>query len=317
MFKKTLMFLIFTGCLFSCVYKQVIPASASLFQIDEPDSISIPEPMPEPPAPTRAERVMRAISIGYPDKISEIEFRNNDWACYLNDKWFYFAEGKMLPENQLENAANFSPMQFYRYPDELPEWRELTAEEEERFRNRTSSRSQVSVQRSRFFLDDLLQAPDRTQTEDQLVRISFLGWSTRMHKSIQAPLALVEEDILTCARTDPLVRTWIDSLGTVDGYGWRNIADAPARSYHSYGLAIDFLPRTMGSRQTYWLWTSQYREDWWNVSYSERYHPPESVIKAFESHGFIWGGKWVLFDTMHFEYRPEILILNEVSIFTN
>ncbi|NUM57423.1 MAG: M15 family metallopeptidase, partial [Bdellovibrionaceae bacterium] len=26
----------------------------------------------------------------------------------------------------------------------------------------------------------------------------------------------------------------------------------------------------------------------------------------FESEGFIWGGKWNHYDTMHFEYRPEL-----------
>ncbi|MDP3291618.1 MAG: M15 family metallopeptidase, partial [Sulfuricurvum sp.] len=24
-------------------------------------------------------------------------------------------------------------------------------------------------------------------------------------------------------------------------------------------------------------------------------------------HGFIWGGRWYHYDTMHFEYRPELL----------
>ena len=28
----------------------------------------------------------------------------------------------------------------------------------------------------------------------------------------------------------------------------------------------------------------------------------------FETHGFIWGGKWYHYDTMHFEYRPELLM---------
>jgi hypothetical protein len=37
------------------------------------------------------------------------------------------------------------------------------------------------------------------------------------------------------------------------------------------------------------------------------------AIKAFESFGFIWGGKWFRFDTMHFEYRPEIPILSGLS----
>jgi hypothetical protein len=37
--------------------------------------------------------------------------------------------------------------------------------------------------------------------------------------------------------------------------------------------------------------------------------PPVSVIAAFEHEGFVWGGKWLFFDTMHFEYRPEIIVM--------
>jgi len=33
------------------------------------------------------------------------------------------------------------------------------------------------------------------------------------------------------------------------------------------------------------------------------------IVDIFERHGFIWGGKWYHFDTLHFEYRPEILAL--------
>ncbi len=32
-------------------------------------------------------------------------------------------------------------------------------------------------------------------------------------------------------------------------------------------------------------------------------------VAAFEDNGFVWGGKWPFFDTMHFEYRPEVLLL--------
>ena len=31
------------------------------------------------------------------------------------------------------------------------------------------------------------------------------------------------------------------------------------------------------------------------------------IARIFERHGFIWGGKWYHYDTMHFEYRPELL----------
>ena len=32
------------------------------------------------------------------------------------------------------------------------------------------------------------------------------------------------------------------------------------------------------------------------------------VVEIFEKYGFIWGGKWYHYDTMHFEYRPELLV---------
>ena len=35
---------------------------------------------------------------------------------------------------------------------------------------------------------------------------------------------------------------------------------------------------------------------------------PFEIVEIFERHGFIWGGKWYHYDTMHFEYRPELLI---------
>jgi hypothetical protein len=34
------------------------------------------------------------------------------------------------------------------------------------------------------------------------------------------------------------------------------------------------------------------------------------VIRIFEEEGFIWGGKWAMYDTMHFEYHPELLLLS-------
>jgi len=262
------------------------------------------------PEPTRAEIVMRAIARAYPDQIEKIEFKNDDWAILLKNTWYYYSEGKLLPEDELENAANYRSYQFYNYPAELPPWRERTPEETERRRNWTQNRGENPIKRSDFFLNDLWQAPNRAETEKNLERITFLGKQARIHKLIQNKTAVVEEEIRQIGKTDADVQAWINSIHTLEGYGWRNIAHTQSRSYHSYGLAIDLLPRSLGKKQTYWLWTLKFREDWWNVSYNERYHPPEPVIKTFEAHGFVWGGKWPLFDTMHFEYRPEILILN-------
>jgi hypothetical protein len=35
---------------------------------------------------------------------------------------------------------------------------------------------------------------------------------------------------------------------------------------------------------------------------------PYEIVEIFERHGFIWGGKWGHFYTMHFEYRPEFFV---------
>ena len=32
-------------------------------------------------------------------------------------------------------------------------------------------------------------------------------------------------------------------------------------------------------------------------------------VDAFEAEGFIWGGRWYHFDSLHFEYRPELIAL--------
>ena len=260
--------------------------------------------------PTRAELVMKALAQAYSDQIEQLEYQNDDWTILMRGTWYYFSNGRLLPEDQLENAENYRPMQFYNYPKELPEWQERSPENSQRFRNRSQSGTQNTTSRSAFFVENLWQTTDRAEAEKQQVSLTFLGKSIRMHKSVEEKMKIIEELILSAAETDPEVKTWIDSLAPMQSWNWRNIANSVARSNHSYGIAIDLLPQSLGGQQTYWLWAARDRDDWWNVPYTERYHPPVVAIKAFEDNGFIWGGKWGLFDTMHFEYRPEILILN-------
>ena len=290
--------------LFSSGSRQIVHTSMS-----EPTPVS-EQPVVPPPPPTRAELVMKAIFEAYRDQIDQVEFRNDDWAILMKGKWYYYAGGRLLPENQLENAESYRPYQFYQYPVDLPPITARTPEEIERFKSWTTPRGQNILKRSGFFYDELLSAATRAETERQIVRISFLGKTPKVHKLIQQKLAVIEEHIYAAAKIDNTVKKWIDNLAPVEAYNWRNIANTQSRSYHSYGLAIDLLPKSLGNKQTYWLWTSDHREDWWNVPYKERYHPPEAVIKIFESYGFVWGGKWIMFDTMHFEYRPEVFYLN-------
>ncbi|MCI6802837.1 MAG: M15 family metallopeptidase [Prevotellaceae bacterium] len=56
----------------------------------------------------------------------------------------------------------------------------------------------------------------------------------------------------------------------------------------------------------YWLWSNPKCSETDKIQYTNRI--PIEIVKVFEKHGFIWGGKWYHYDTMHFEYRPEFFI---------
>ena len=266
----------------------------------------------DPTLITDAELVMKALHEAFNDQIDRVEFRRNDWAVLMKGVWYYYAKGKLLPERDLIRAARYRPYQFYKYPAELPPWREATPEEAEMYLSWTNQT--IIYSRSVAFLGVLWRASTRKETEKQIVEINFLGKTTRVHKVIQPKLAIIEEQIQEAAKTDKTIQAWIEKLAPVGGYYWRVIAKTKSRSYHSFGLAIDLLPESLDDKESYWLWASQERDDWWNVPYSERYHPPEKVIKIFEAYGFVWGGKWDMFDTMHFEYRPEVFILNGLPL---
>jgi D-alanyl-D-alanine carboxypeptidase len=92
-----------------------------------------------------------------------------------------------------------------------------------------------------------------------------------------------------------LTRFVVPSAGT---YKCRTIAKTQRLSVHAYGAAIDVNARY----GDYWLWPhdSKHPMRWKN-------RIPLAIVEVFERHGFIWGGKWYHYDTMHFEYRPELI----------
>ena len=270
--------------------------------------------IPEEPQPSRAEQVAKALAAAYPLRIEKTEFRNDDWAVMLGDTWYYYADGRMLPEELLDNVSSYNPVYFYNYQIELPTWREPSPEWANRLRDMNTARPANPRRSSVYFLDDLWSSSNREEAWRQVTQVDFLGREVTVHNGIVGVLGRVEEKILEEAKTNTTVRQWIESLGTVDAWSWRDVASSGNRSYHAYGVAIDLLPRNLGVLETYWLWASQRTPEWWSIPYSRRYHPPEEVIRTFESFGFIWGGKWPNFDTMHFEYRPELFILSGLEL---
>jgi hypothetical protein len=88
-------------------------------------------------------------------------------------------------------------------------------------------------------------------------------------------------------------------------YNCRAIAGTSLASMHSYGAAIDINVAS----SDYWQWADAAAHG--PGRYRNRI--PIQIVQAFERHGFIWGGRWADFDTMHFEYRPEIIAVAKAN----
>lgn len=82
-------------------------------------------------------------------------------------------------------------------------------------------------------------------------------------------------------------------------YNCRPIAGTSRLSPHGLGIAIDIATK----HTDYWRWNKPGSDG----RYTYRNRIPAEIVAIFEKHGFIWGGKWYHYDTMHFEYRPELL----------
>ncbi len=83
-------------------------------------------------------------------------------------------------------------------------------------------------------------------------------------------------------------------------YNCRTIANTSRLSVHAFAAAIDINDKL----SDYWEW-SKGKDG--SIAWKNRI--PGAIGEIFERHGFIWGAKWYHFDTMHFEYRPEIIAL--------
>lgn len=97
----------------------------------------------------------------------------------------------------------------------------------------------------------------------------------------------------------PELKAWVLNAQT---FNWRNIQGMTRLSPHGYGIAIDLETR----RSHYWKWTYPRAKEHAVIKYHNTFEM--RVVEIFERHGFIWGGRWYHFDTMHFEYRPELNI---------
>lgn len=269
----------------------------------------------QPAFPGEAE--VKALAEAYPDRVTATAFREGDggvaypgdWALQLDGLWYAWAQGRLLPESESSRWNDYPELRFYRYPLTLPPLPQLSEEEAEELLGHVRQMRDNPPKGNEQFLNQLFQARTLDETWQRIVQVKFAGHPVKVHERIARLLAEIGQEIQQLAQSDAEVASFLKNLQTVGGFNWRDIAGTTARSYHSYGLAVDLIPKRYRGHP-YWQWAlDQGVTRWWEIPYEKRWMIPTPIVQAFERHGFIWGGKWRFFDTMHFEYRPEVLLL--------
>jgi hypothetical protein len=132
--------------------------------------------------------------------------------------------------------------------------------------------------------------------QQALVDVDFVGQTLKFHPRAAAALTKVSTKLKQLVATTPSLGAYL--TGELGGtFAWRPIANTTRMSVHSYGAAIDIVV----SKSNYWEWEKNRAGQ-----FTWKNQIPQAIVDAFESEGFAWGGRWYHYDTMHFEYRPEL-----------
>ncbi|ULQ60629.1 M15 family metallopeptidase [Brucepastera parasyntrophica] len=271
--------------MFRTVFAKIMYSAILVFAIFgtdlPPDNPGVHRSVPEKPW-----LILGTLKAAYPDKIQSIGFDpgKKDWFLQIDGTRLFWAGGRLLPARELYAAIKWQPHVDYLYPGQTPDPESLTQEQIERLKTAilNDNRGEHKVKYHPAFFELLYGGSTRIAIERHITRVNYLGKRVSVHRAIVAPLKRVEEALDRMAKTDDSVRRFIDSIASIDGYHWREIADRPVLSNHSWGIAIDILPKNHNTKNIYWNWNSTWNEDWMLLPLNRRWMPPAAVISAFE-----------------------------------
>ena len=155
--------------------------------------------------------------------------------------------------------------------------------------------------RNQAFFDKIYGNCARGEVERSLVEIDWLPKRTRQRLRVTRINEVATRLGAVSAELDELPKSFDPYLLPAAGtYNCRPIAGTNRPSVHGAGIAIDIALK----HSSYWQWSRPDKDG----RYPYRNKIPPEIVSIFEKHGFIWGGRWYHYDTLHFEYRPELLL---------
>lgn len=223
----------------------------------------------------------RALIEAYPAKIRGYE---NNKIVFTDGATLTYDDGVKKGFTQMLDNSDIEDMFFtpYRVPKDKPEYLE------------DAGRSRCDA------LFKKMYGASNGQVHAQLVKVKWFGQTVDFSSTNGAAKQL--EKVAAEIAQHPELKKYMKSSGT---FYWRKVRGAQRMSAHSYGIAFDIAV----SFSDYWLWKNPGAKETDKLKYANKI--PRAIVDIFQKHGFIWGGSWYHYDTMHFEYRPELLLYAE------
>ncbi|NLK66851.1 MAG: glycoside hydrolase [Campylobacteraceae bacterium] len=212
------------------------------------------------------------------EKAYGVKVVNND-VIFSDGTKLAFDDGFKKDEHSLLNNADIEDMVSLNYPNlENPPVYDIGRARNHEFLAKIYGISKHEIEKNLvevIWLKDFVKKP--------------LAFNSK--NSAAASLKKVSDELNELVKKDRTLLAFLDNpAGT---YVYRKVAGENYLSAHSYGIAIDI---------------NYNKSHYWRHERSMEYKNsiPLEIVAVFEKNGFIWGGRWRHYDTMHFEYRPEI-----------
>ncbi len=270
---KKLLLILIAGLLTACTVKP------------EPEPEPEPEPTPLSAYEINLRRDVLSLMAGYPGGVVDVE-REGDRVYVITEN------GSRLVYDDFE-VKDFET-------DVLPDLQDTM--DVLYYFGGVTGRSTTDPGRIKpYTLLDALYGHEKAEIADDLQKVAFFGQNLNMNAKYGAYEALsaavtelgplMSADTTTVPYITPSSGTW----------NYRLISGTTVLSLHAYGIAIDF----KFNSYDYWRWISTDQQEAIAIQRIADY--PDAIYAIMEKYGFIWGGKWMHYDTVHYEYRPELI----------
>ncbi len=201
----------------------------------------------------------------------------DNYIIFNNGKKILYDDGKNKDFNTLLNYADIEDMFKFRYPKE--------------FRYKMPKNYDPGRVRNQEFFKTIY-GNSANEVKKNLTYIKWIDGKNILVTKKEGVARALRGVVNDLKKLPPSYRKYLSPIGGT--FKWRKIAGTNRLSVHSFGAAIDINVKY----SAYWRW---------NKAKGFENKIPKEIVQIFEKHGFIWGGKWYHYDSMHFEYRPELL----------